>query len=328
MQRRMARALDDDERVARNVLRGDEPGRVARVRASADSEAAALAERVALEAAVTADDGAVLCLYRPGAAGNQAADELTERPLADEADAGRVALAGDRQPALARHRPHLGLAQAADRELAVRELARVQRVEEIALVLVQISTAQQAPARADARVVPGREALGAEPLRVLEADAELHLPVAEDVGVRRPPGLEFGQEMREDARLVLGLETRLVQRDAELLADAASVLEVCCGRAICVLVLAPVGHEERLDAMARVEEQGGGYGGVDPAGQRDDDPGHGSACCDAEVDGVERDLLQQVERVARPREVVVDTAEDEGAPVFAGARRELRPVEP
>ena len=67
MQGRMIGALHHDEHVAREVLGGHEPGRGAGVRTAADAEAAALADRVALEAPVTADHDALVALDRPRA---------------------------------------------------------------------------------------------------------------------------------------------------------------------------------------------------------------------------------------------------------------------
>src|SRR5688572_11560085 len=142
MQGRMIGALHRNERVAREGLGGHEPGRAAGVRAAADAEAAALPDRVALEAPVTADHDALIVLDRPRATRQPAADELAERALADEADPGRVALVRDRQPAIAGNVPHLGLAQAPDREHAARKLPRIQRVQEVALVLVRVDAAQ------------------------------------------------------------------------------------------------------------------------------------------------------------------------------------------
>jgi hypothetical protein len=95
-QPRVIGALHHDERVAREVLAGDEPWRIAAALAAADAKPAALAERVALEAAVPADHRAMFGLDRARLAGQPAADKLAEGPLADEADSRRIALAGDR----------------------------------------------------------------------------------------------------------------------------------------------------------------------------------------------------------------------------------------
>ena len=252
-QRRVVRALHDDERIAPEILRRHEPGRSARLGAPADAEAAALADRVALEPAVPAELNAVLGLDRTGAAGQPPADELAEGPLADEADAGRVTLVGDRESALARDRANLGLAKPADREFAVRELPRIQRVQEVALVLPAVHAPQQAATRADAGVMAGRESLRPEPPCVLEADAELYLAIAEHVGVGGPAGFQLREEMREHSLAIIRLEARLVQGDAELLADAPRILEIRGRGAVPILVLGPVRHEEALDAVARIQ---------------------------------------------------------------------------
>jgi hypothetical protein len=221
MQGRMIGALHHDERVALELLGGHEPGSAAGVRTTADAEAAALADRVALQAPVTADLDALVVLDRPWATRQPAADEIAERALADEADPGRVALVRDRQSALAGDPPHLGLAQVAHREHAVRELPPIQRVQEVTLVLVLVDAPQKPAAGADARVVAGGKQLRAESPRVLAAHAELHLAVAEDIRVRRAPGFQLREEMRKHALAVLGLEACAVQGNAELRAHAA-----------------------------------------------------------------------------------------------------------
>jgi hypothetical protein len=161
MQGRVTGALNDDERVAREVLGSHEPRRAAGVRATADAEAAALADRVALEAPVAADHDALVALDRPLMTRQPAPDEIAERPLADEADPGRVALVRDRQSALAGSLPNLGLAQGAHGEHAAPELPGIERVQEVALVLVRVDAAQKPAAGADARVVAGGKQLRA-----------------------------------------------------------------------------------------------------------------------------------------------------------------------
>ncbi len=273
VQRRVVRPLDRDQRVAGDVLGGHEPGSFLPALAAADAEAAALPERVALEAAVAADDFAIRRLDGAGPARQPAPHERPERALADEADPGGVALVRDGQAALACDAPHLGLAQAADRKVGSGKLARIERMEEVALVLAAVDAAQQPPA-VGARVVAGREAFGAEAPRVVERDAELDFTIAKHVRVRRAARPELREEMREHALAVLGREARPVQRDAELLAHAARVLEVGGSRAVAVVVLGPVGHEQRLDAVAGVLQERGGHRRIDPPGERDDDAGH------------------------------------------------------
>jgi len=320
-------ALHHHERVAREVLAGDEPGRIAAALAAADAEPAALAERVALKAAVPPDHCAMFGLDRARPPGQPAPDKITEGPLAYEADSGRIALVGDWQPALAGDAPHLRLGEAADRKLAVNELCGIECVQEVALVLAAVDAAQQ-PAAIDACIVPGRKALGAQPARILEADAELHLAIAEHIGIRRTASREFGQEMIEHARAVLRSEAHLVQRYAEFLRDRPGVLEVGCGRAVAVVVLGPVGHEQRLDIPPGIDEQRGGDRGVHAARHRHDHPGHGSARGRVQRESGKRHVAQHLERVARAAQVVVDAQRHERAAVLRPARGELPAVEP
>jgi len=121
MQRGMVVALDDEQRISRQVLGGDEPRRIAGALQAAYAETAALTERVALESTMPAYDCAMLGFYRAGAPRKPVSDELAERALTDEADPGRVPLAGDRKPALARNFAYFGLPQSADREFAERQ---------------------------------------------------------------------------------------------------------------------------------------------------------------------------------------------------------------
>ncbi len=92
----MIGALHHHERVAREVLAGDEPWCIVAALAAADAESAALTERVALEAAVLPDHRAMFGLDRARLPGQPAPDKLAEGPFADEADSRRIALVGDR----------------------------------------------------------------------------------------------------------------------------------------------------------------------------------------------------------------------------------------
>ena len=108
------------------------------------------------------------------------------------------------------------------------------------------------------------ETRGAEPACVLETDSELDLAIAEDVRVGRATGSKLIEEMSEHPRAVLGSEIHHVQRDAEILADAACILQVRGCRAVAVVVV-PVAHEERVHLASRARQQRGGDGGIDAA---------------------------------------------------------------
>src|SRR5207245_4766622 len=99
-----------------------------------------------------------------------AAQEIPERPFADEADAGRVALREIVQPRLLRDRAHPGLLQFPERENHARKLLLVQAVQEIALVLGKIDGLEQLEAArifAHPGIVAGRDALRAKRHRVI-----------------------------------------------------------------------------------------------------------------------------------------------------------------
>ena len=275
MKRRMIPALHDHQRIARQILARDEPwGRGAKLQ-SADPQAAALPERVARKALVLADDLTVKCLDRPWIARQPRLQELAEGTFADEADAGGVALVEYRQAALAGDCAHFGLAKRAHRELAAGEFCGAQHVQEIALVLRGVHPAQQASAAADACVVTGRETLRTQPTRIGQAEAELDFPVAQHVGIRGPARAQLREEMREDAFPILHRETDAMQRDAELRATAARILEVGGSGAIAFAVVLPVRHEQALDIVASILQQQCRDRRVDAARHRDDVAGHG-----------------------------------------------------
>ena len=118
MQQGMVAALHDDQDVPRQVLAGNEPGGFAGAWQASNPEAAALAEGIALESPMLADDSAFHRFYRAGTRRQPRRDEFAERTLADETDTGRIPLAGDRQASFARNGAYFRLAQPADREFA------------------------------------------------------------------------------------------------------------------------------------------------------------------------------------------------------------------
>jgi hypothetical protein len=121
-QRVMVAALNNDERIPGEILGGDEPRRIGAAAQAPNAEAASLAQRVTFEALMSTYVRAVLSLDRSGPSRQPAADEAAEGSFADEADARRIALVGDRQPALAGDGADFGLPQAANREFACGEL--------------------------------------------------------------------------------------------------------------------------------------------------------------------------------------------------------------
>src|SRR5690349_16446778 len=149
----MVVAPHDHELVRAKVLLRNVPG----LAGSAQADALALPDGVEGEADVLPEGPTCLVDDRPGQLRQVAVQELPERPLADEADTGRVLLRVIWQSGLARDAAHFGLAQAAQREQYPRELLLRQPMQEVALVLGRVLSLEQ-PIRAvllDAGVMSG-----------------------------------------------------------------------------------------------------------------------------------------------------------------------------
>src|SRR5688500_9289826 len=220
--------------------------------------------------------------------GQKLREEFRERSLADEADAGAVLLVEHRKRELARHATHIGLLQRADRKQRARQRLGRHCVQEVALILASVDAAEQPRLRAtvlDASVVAGGNPLGAEPPRIVEAHAKLDLAIAQHVGVRRAARAVLLEKVREHALAVLAREAHLVQRNAQLLAHAARILEILGSGAVTVLVFVPVAHEEPLYVVALLQQERGSDGRVDAAGHADDygRGGHGKRMVSAKA---------------------------------------------
>ena len=201
-------------------------------------------------------------------------------------------------------------------------------MEEVALVLAAVDAAQQPAALADARVVAGCESLRAEASRVVEADTELDFAIARDDRIGRAAGFELGEEMREHALAVFRCEARLVNRDSQFFGDAPRVLEILGSRAIALVVLDPVRHEEGFDLVACIHEKRGRDCGVHATGESDDNASHVSARDLAHRSEVLRHMVQHFDRIARAAEVIIHAELDQRASMLAGPGAKLLPVEP
>ena len=100
-------------------------------------------ERVIRHAVVAADDVAVARLDRAGDSRQVAREEIAKRPLADEADSGRILLRPGRDSLAPGDRTNVALRQFAQRKQHRRQLLLRQLVQEIALVLRRIRRLQQ-----------------------------------------------------------------------------------------------------------------------------------------------------------------------------------------
>src|SRR4029453_8717586 len=95
------------------------------------------------QADVFADDRTVRCANRPRRHRQITTEKLSERTLADEADAGGIALCRVRQPDVMRDFPDLGFVQLTDRKQCVRELLLIEPMQKIALILAGVESAHQ-----------------------------------------------------------------------------------------------------------------------------------------------------------------------------------------
>ena len=264
--------LHDDELVRGDVLAGDVP----REALPADPEALALPDRVVHQSHVASDDAAFRRHHVAGFARQVAVQEFAERAFADEADPGGILLRVVRQADAFGERADVALQPAAEREERARELLLVQAVQEIALVLRAVRGLEQLEPSVGtlphAGVVARRDALGTESDGVVEEGLELDLAVAEHVRIGRAAGAVLGEEMAEDAVLVLGREVDGLDVDADHVGDRHGVDQILPGRAVFVgVVVFPVLHEQPDDLVALFLEEMGRHRGIDAAGQPDDD---------------------------------------------------------
>src|SRR5688500_8246050 len=111
---RMVVALHHDERIGVAMFLGYVPRLAGRAAFSSYSDALALADRVEREPDVLPDDFSFRGLDGSRHSRQIAVQEIAERTLADEADAGRVLLRVVRQAGLERDAPHLAFLQLPD----------------------------------------------------------------------------------------------------------------------------------------------------------------------------------------------------------------------
>src|SRR5215208_4179336 len=76
--------------------------------------------------------------------------------------------------------------------------------------------------------------------------------------------------MLEHALAVLGSEAHPMKRNRQLPSDRARILVIAGRRAIRVVFVGPVAHEQALDIEALLLEQQSGYSRIHTAGKTDD----------------------------------------------------------
>ena len=201
--------------------------------------------------------------------------KFAEGAFADEADASAVFFGGGGQAGFGGNAAHFGFFQVAEREEGAFELGWLEAVEEVALVFVGIQAFEQimlAVAHFFAGVVAGGDGFGALPDGVIQKAFEFDFGVAQHVGVGGAAGLVFLQEVGEYFVFVLGGEIDDVDVDADDVGHGDGVERILLDAAVFVVVVVfPVLHEHAAHLLPLLLEQVGGYGGIDAAGQADDD---------------------------------------------------------
>src|SRR5581483_7164788 len=143
----------------------------------------------------------------------------------------RIGLLGKRESILVGTHAHLRLRHVPQREQRLAELLLRKPKEEVALILGVIASAQQQPASSllgvlDARIVTGRQHVGADLACGNQKLIELQVIVAETARNRRTSGEILVHERTNHVALEALLMVHDVVRNAKLLGDVPRVVNV------------------------------------------------------------------------------------------------------
>ena len=170
---------------------------------------------------------------------------------------------------------YFGFFQIAQGEYGPLELVRFQAVEEITLVFIGVQAFEQivdAVFYFFAGVMAGGNGVDTLLDGVVEKAFEFDFGIAQNIGIRRASGRVFFEKIGKDVVFVLGGKIDDVDVDADDVGDGNRIEGVLLDAAIFVgVVIFPVLHKDTAYLMALLVQQGGGYGGVDTAGESDDD---------------------------------------------------------
>ena len=118
--------------------------------------------------------------------------------------------------------------------------------------------------------MPGGDLVGTQFHGVIEEGLELDFGIAQDVRIRRPPGLVFAQEFGKDALAVFGGEIHDFYVDTDPVGDTHHIDQILTRRTVLLgVVVFPVLHEQADHLPALLFQQQGRHGGIDTAGQAD-----------------------------------------------------------
>ena len=255
---------------------------VADAGAAANTEAAALTDRVV-------DDALMAAQHRAGEIDNiaglarfraQALDNTGVIAVRHEADVLAVGLVGGDQFIAARQIAHLILRQIAQRKAQKIHLFAGRGEQEIALVAGRIGGAMQLRTRAAidaANVVPGRQHIGVDLARGRHQIAELHSLVTRHARDRRfPANIGIGEAV-DDVGAEPGLIVEHVMGNVQPVGDPAGIVDILAGtaglgftdrRAVIVEL-----QRDTDDIVALVIQQRSRHRTIDAARHGDDDTG-------------------------------------------------------
>ena len=178
----------------------------------------------------------------------------------------------------------LGLGEVADGEAGVADLLLAQEGEKVRLVLVLVRPLEQgegAGFRETPRVVAGGDRRKAVLLRPGQEQAELDLPVAEDVRIRGEAAGIAVEQALDDQLPVFPHQVDHLELDPDLLGDPPGVGDVLLPGAAAddVVLVDPVLHVRPRDVASLLLQEQRRDGAVDSAGHGDEDlfsAGHGN----------------------------------------------------
>ncbi len=236
---------------------------VARSAVTTEAEATALADGHQLDGVDLTDRGA-LTVDEAGRAQRDATAQERRSPSAavgDEAHVLAVGLVRGAQTELGGPSPHLLLGHPADGQEHPLEVAALEHVDHVALVLAGVAPPHDPPLAIgpdplDAGVVAGGDGVEPEHLGPAQQAVELQVPVALDARVRGQPGGVIGHVGLDDVggEVVAEVEDQVL--DAEAVGHAAGVVDVAHRAAAGVGLSAPQLQRDAHDLVAVVGEQG------------------------------------------------------------------------
>ena len=169
-----------------------------------------------------------------------------------------------------------GFLEVANREAGSGQLALFEEREEVGLVFVGIGPFEELPRAVGADgalgVVSGSDGVETVVAAPLGEDAELDVPVAHHIGIRREAALVAVEEVGDDAVAILFHKIDDPERHAEVLGHSPGIDDVLLPWAIAddIILIDPVLHVGRLDVFVGLLKQQGGDGAVDAARKGDE----------------------------------------------------------